>query len=418
MAILDFFIKRDDNNTQTPTDTKSAEDLLLQALMDNDEITREQAMSIPEVSGAVDLISNMIASMPVKLYKYKNDRVEEKKNDIRVSFLNGDTGDTLDAFQMKKAMIEDYLMGKGAYCKIDKRRNEVTGLYYVKDTSISISKNNDPIHKEVRIGINGKPYHLYDFIVVLRNTKDGGSGNGLTKEVGKALETAYNTLLYQLNMVKSGGNKRGFIKAKNKLSQEEINILKRAWKRLYANNTENVVVLNNGLEFQDASNSAVETQLNESKQTLKNQINSIFHINEDDFYDTFKKAIYPIIRAFETALNRHLLLEREKDKLFFAFDTREIIKANVKERYDALKIAKDMGLMTINEMRTSENMNSIDGMDVINVGLGAVLYDINGGYYYTPNTDTKTSVESKEEETEEDIDKPVLEGGEEYAGQD
>ena len=55
-------------------------------------------------------------------------------------------------------------------------------------------------------------------------------------------------------------------------------------------------------------------QLNESKKTLQDEINNIFHI-KDDFYDTFKEAIYPIIKAFETALNRDLLLEKEKKNL-------------------------------------------------------------------------------------------------------
>ena len=71
--------------------------------------------------------------MPVKLYKYKQGKVEEQDNDPRVRLLNNDTGDTLDPFQFKKAIVEDYLMGKGGYAYIRKFRNRVTGLFYVKD---------------------------------------------------------------------------------------------------------------------------------------------------------------------------------------------------------------------------------------------------------------------------------------------
>ena len=125
-------------------------------------------------------------------------------------------------------------------------------------------------------------------------------------------------------------------------------------------------------------------QLNESKKTLQDEINNIFHI-QADFYETFKQAIYPIVKAFETALNRDLLLEKEKKNYFFTFDVKEIIKANINERYQAYKLAKEVGLMTINEMRKEENMNFIEGLDVINVGLGAVLYDTNTHQYYVPN---------------------------------
>ena len=373
--------KRDETNTNV---TPPIDDVLLQALLNGETITREKAMTLPAVAGAVDFISNMIACMPVKLFKYKQGKVEEVENDNRVRLLNNDTGDTLDAFQFKKAMVEDYLMGKGGYAYINKSGNEVIGLYYVENIYISFLKNYKPIFKDYTIIVEGQQYYPFEFIKLLRKTQDGAEGVGLCVELSKALETAYQTLLYQLGLVKSGGNKKGFLKSQRKLGQDEIDVLKQAWKNLYANNENNVVVLNNGLEFQEASNSSVEMQLNESKKTLQEEINNIFHI-QTDFYETFKQAIYPIVKAFETALNRDLLLEKEKKNMFFTFDVKEIIKANITERYQAYKLAKEVGLMTINEMRKEENMNFVEGLDVINVGLGAVLYDTNTHQYYVPN---------------------------------
>jgi len=385
-----FFKKRGVTNTSdTPSTpiTPPVDDVLLSALMKGETITRDKAMTLPAVAGAVDFISNIIASMPVKLYKYKQGKVEALDGDSRVKLLNGDTGDTLDAFQFKKAMVEDYLLGKGGYAYIRRYRNQVTGLFYVEEIYITIMKNFQPIFKDYVILVEGQEYKPYEFIKLLRKTKDGSSGVGLTVELSKALETAYQTLLYQLGLVKSGGNKKGFLKSVRKLGQDEINVLKNAWQNLYANNESNVVVLNNGLEFQEASNSSVEMQLNESKKTLQDEINNIFHI-QNDFYDTFKQAIYPIVKAFETALNRDLLLEKEKKNYFFEFDVKEIVKANIKERYEAYKLAKESSFMTINEIRKAENMEYIEGLDVVNVGLGAVLYDINTHQYYTPNTNS------------------------------
>ena len=381
MGIFNFW-KRDTTEGMIVTD------ILLKALMNSEPITREQALTRPAVSGAVDFISNSIASMPVKLYKHKDGKVVEQDKDPRVKLLNGDTGDTLDAFQMKKAMVEDYLLGKGGYCYIERERNDVVALRYVEDLYITVLKNFRPIFKDYEILVEGVNYEPHEFIKLLRNTKDGASGVGLTEEVGKALETAYQTLLYQLMLVKSGGNKKGFIKSQRKLGQEEINVLKAAWKNLYGNNTENVAVLNNGLEFQEASSSSVEMQLNESKRTLMDEINYLFHIHPTDFEQTFKEAIYPIVKAFETALDRDLLLEKEKKNFFFEFDVKEIIRVSIKERYESYKLAKETGFMTTNEIRRAENMGWIEGLDVVNVGLGAVLYDVNTHQYYTPNTDT------------------------------
>ena len=379
--------------TRTEEITPPVSDVLLKALLNGETITREKALTLPAVSAAVDFISNAVASMPVKLYKYKQGKVEEIEGDSRTKLLNGDTGDTLDAFQMKKAMVEDYLLGKGGYCFIERKRNDVLALRYVEEQYISVLKNFKPIYKDFKILVLGEQYEPYDFIKLLRNTKDGASGTGVIVEVSKALETAYQTLIYQLGLVKSGGNKKGFLKSQRRLGQEEINVLKTAWKRLYANNEENVVVLNNGLEFQEASNSSIEMQLNESKRTLMQEINDLFHIS-DNFDLTFKTAIYPIVKAFETALNRDLLLEKEKKNLFFEFDVKEIIRASLKERYESYKLAKETGFMTLNEIRKAENLNYIEGLDVVNVGLGAVLYDTETHTYYTPNTDSQTALET------------------------
>ena len=83
------------------------DDVLLQALLNGEEITRDKALTLPVVSEAVDLICSMVACMPVKLYKSKQGNVTEVEGDIRTKLLNGDTGDTVNANDMKKAMVED-----------------------------------------------------------------------------------------------------------------------------------------------------------------------------------------------------------------------------------------------------------------------------------------------------------------------
>ena len=394
MSFLDLFRTREEPAQEPEESQPSVDDVLLQALLSGDTITREKALTLPAVAGSVDFLCNMVACMPVKLYKYKKGKIEEVTNDKRVTCLNSDTGDTLDAFQLKKALVEDYLLGKGGYAYISKSKNDVMAIKYVEERNVSIMKNADPINKSYTILVNGKTYQPYQFIKLLRNTKDGASGVGLTVQVSKALETAYSTLIYQLGLVKSGGNKKGFLKSSRRLDQDTIDTLKRAWKNLYTNNSENVIVLNDGLEFQEASNNSVEMQLDQNKNTLTAEIKSIFHIKED-FYDTFKEAIYPIVKAFETAINRDLLLEKEKKNYFFALDVNEIVKANLKERYEAYKTASDAGWISKNEIRAKENLEAIEGMDVINVGLGSVLYDINSHQYYTPNTDKTADLNSE-----------------------
>lgn len=414
MAIFDIFRKREEESSTEETTTATTndvpvDDVLLRALLSGRPIKRDEAMTIPAVSAAVDLISNSIASMPVKLYKIRDGHVEARDDDTRVRLLNGDTGDTLNAFQMKKAMVADYLMDGNGYAYVRRNRNEVTGLFYVSDGYVAPLINANPIFKKRSLMVYDAKYELYELVKLLRNTQDGAVGVGLTSEVSKALETAYTTLLYQLGLAKTGGNKRGFLKSNRHLKQEAINALQKAWAKLYSNeNSQNVVVLNDGLEFQEASSTSAEMQLDQNKKTLTSEINNIFHIHEEDFYKTFKEAIYPVVKAFETELNCTLLLEKEKKNHFFEFDVKEIVRANYKERFEAYKLAKETGMMTINEIRRAENLPHIEGMDVINVGLAAVLYDTNTGKYYTPNKDAVTDLEGGDDAFQKKVEEDAV----------
>lgn len=392
-----FFAKIFRRRTNT---VLTSDDALLTALLNGETIDRNMALSIPTVEKAVDMICNTVAMIPIKLYKESEGKIEELPDD-RVSLLNDDTKDTLSGVQFKKALVEDYLLGKGGYAYIKKRLNKVIALHYVEDKQITIKMNNDPIFKTYEISVNGKDYKDFNFIKILRNTKDGASGTGVTEQVSKAIETSYQELKYQLTLLKNGGNKRGFLKSKNKLTEEALNKLKEAWSNLYKNdNEENMIILNDGMEFQESSNSSVELQLNETKKSLKQDINDIFHIKEK-FSETFKEAIQPILAEIECSLNRDLLLEKEKSELFFAFDLKEILKGDLKERFEAYKIAKETGWITENEIRYLENYDAIDGLDIIAMSLGNVIYDVKSKTYYTPNTDSSKSMSKGGDNSEE-----------------
>lgn len=366
---------------------------LIKAILSGDTITRKDAMSLPAVAEAVDLISNTVAMIPVKLYReteqYGKRIVDEVINDNRTALLNEDTKSTMDGYQFKKAIVTDYLMGKGGYAYIKKYRNRFTSVIYVKEIDIAITElNPDPLNLKYEIGVYGGLYQPYEFIKLLRNTENGMYGFGVSDQIAKALKTMLETMILQYNLAKTGGNKRGYIQSENNLSKDAIKLLKEAWQSMYANNdTHTIPVLNNGITFKESSATSTEMQLNESKKQFNDEIAGIFH-TKGDWNDFFKNAVQPILTAFETALNRDFLLEKEKSEYFWAFDTTEIKKGSLKERYEAYKLALESGWLTKNEVRYSENLDAINGLDTINMGLGSVLYDTKTGEYFIPNTNS------------------------------
>ncbi len=413
MSIIDLIFKREESikeETSTEPIEQGPQDVLLTSLLRGEKITKEKALSIPTISSAVDRISNLIAMLPIRMYRYYEDtdgkqKVEEVKGDIRLKLLNHDTGDLLDPFQLKKAIVTDYLTDKGAYIYIEKQRNDFKSLRYVDPNYVSYQANYDPIFKDAKYNVYGKDYETYNFLTILRSTKDGYKGVSAIDEISKSIETAFTTILYELGLVKKGGAKKGFLTATRKLGKDELTSLKKAWNKYYGNNSEeNIIILNDGVEFKEGSNSSVELQVNERKKTLKDDINDVFHIYTD-YNNTIKDAVMPIISAIESALNKNLLLESEKELFYFAFDTKKITRGSLKERYEAYKIASDTGWMTKNEIRYAEDYDSIEGLDVVSMNLANVLYDVKNKTYYTPNTGSVMDIKKRGGENDEDTSK-------------
>lgn len=379
---------------ETVIDEKSIDDALLRALLKGETVTRDIAVEIPIIASCLDKVCNTFASVPIKLYKNvvtpDGKRMAIEVEDERVKLINDDTNDTLDGFQFKKALCEDYLMGKGGYAYIKKIKNTFKGLYYVSENHVQIIINSNPIYKNYEICVNGESYKDYQFIKVLRNTKDGASGKGLVEQISRALQTAYERLKYELNLTLTGGSRKGFIQSEKHLDQKAIETLKKAWEQYYSGNA-NTVILNDGLKFQEASNSSQQNEINEKNRTFIAEIQDIFHIS-DNYIEFVKDAVIPILNAFVTALNRDLLLEKEKDEYYFAYDTSDLLKGSLKERYDAYAVAIQNGFKTRNEIRYLENDNAIKGLDMINLSLGSVLLDANTGTIYTPNTNETASI--------------------------
>lgn len=395
------------------TETEANEDALLRASLSDDYMTRDQAMNVPAFAACVNKIAETVSTIPIRLYKLEGEKLEEVKGDARIRLLNDDTRDTLDGIQFKRALTRDYLTGKGGYAFINRTGNHIQSLHYVKENEVSFMFTSNPIYKDYDIMIQGTKYKPYEFVKVLRNTEDGRSGKSVIEENREVLSVAYHSLKYEKNLVKTGGNKKGFIKSPKKLTQAAIDALKDAWRRLYQNNTENVVILNEGLEFQEASNTSVEMQLNENKKTNSDEICKLFNMppamvnggaSEEDKTNFVQYCLNPILKEFECALNRDLLLESEKGSYYYAADTSELTKGDIEKRFRAYEIASKNGFLQIDEIRLKENYPPL-GLDFVRLGLQDVLYDPKTRQFYMPNMNQTGGLGQNTEEKQKEGEK-------------
>lgn len=373
---------------------------LLRALVGTTEITPETAMEIPAFSAAVDFIANTAAMLPIKLYREipEEHKTEEITDDRRLFLLNDEANSVMNAFDAKRAQIRDMLVNGAGYLYI----NGGESLHYVKHCDISITSNADPIFRDFDIFVGGRRYYPFDFVIITRGSSDGVTGIGAVKEHKTLLSAMFNTMKYENGISRTGGNKKGFLQSEHKLSNEAFEKMRRAWEELYANNGNNMMLLNDGVKYVPSASTSVEMQLNENKRTNSEQIAAIFGLSPEiisgtadtqQYMSAVRTAVIPVVEAYQAALNKSLLRESEKGQYYFTLDTTELLKGDTLSRYQAYALGLQNNFLRIDEVRYMEDKEPI-GFNYLKLGLQDVLLDPKTGSIYTPNTNQTAQMTS------------------------
>jgi len=413
MGLFDFFQRNkrniEDSDVAYVDDNTTAAVTLLADLRAQCVMNEAKALEIPAFSASLDFIAGLIAGLPIKLYRETKDEngtitTAEVTGDSRVALLNDSTGDLLTAHDAKQAFVRDALMHGAGYIFIKRKGLEVQSLHYVKQESVNVLLGVDPINKTAEINVNGVKYYPWDFLILARNTRDGITGRGLIHEHKTVLSTMYEELCYEQILAASGGNKKGFLQAEQKLSDEAMDSVKTAWRELYSKRESGVMVLNDGLNFTQASNTSMEMQLVQNKASNTAQIATMFGLNvdvisgkasEEQIVNAVKVAIEPILDSIIAAANNSLLLEAEKATMYFAFDLDTLLKADILKRYQAYEIGLRTNILQLDEIRYKEDLAPL-GFNYYKLGLNDVLLDVKTGVIYTPNTNKAVQMNTEE----------------------
>ena len=364
----------------------------LKALLDNETITREKALTLPAVSGAVDLIANCIACMPIKLYRYNKSKasVEEVEDDVRVRMLNGDTRDTLDAWQMKKAVVEDYLLGEGGYIYIERDRNgEVVHLWRAVYGGYNSIEGTYTLTYLTQKGLRSLVNVPAEDVLHLPNTYrevDGVVGISTIRHAFDTLSLIKTQKAQALDTAAKGGRVKGFIseetpatgvgtlaagKYGKKTSDEYA---KEISEKVYQ---QDIVALRGLEKFTSISMSAADmelvSQLNlglddvarfwaTPRPLLMLDTNSHYTSYKDATMEYLQRTIAPDAREIEDELNRKLLTVYDFGKLRFHLCELPLLRMDLESQAKVDQLHLQMG-WTVNEIRGQYDMPAVKDGD-------------------------------------------------------
>lgn len=414
MGFLDIFFNKEKRDLEqeieelrTNMSSSSVADLLT-STQGSTVVNEDTIQTIPTVVSCLELITGTVAQLPIYLYREdENGNVEKITDDYRLFLLNNEANEYLSAFNFKKSITKDYLLHGGSYTYLEKKGNEITGLYPLKAKNTTLTKYIDPKGYKFSLEIDYSSeagsfkYKPYDLLMIMKNTSDGAETTGIIEQGKKIFELSLNENEYSSNILNKGALPIGILETEGRLNKDVATRLKESWEKLYTGvrNAGKTVVLEEGLKYKPLSLSPSDLALNESKKISSEEICKLFNVplslilgnkgygnlEQDNLHFT-KHCLSAIITSIEAELDRSLLLEDEKMKgYYFRFDIEEMNRATEVEKYTAIEKGMKAGAVSINEARAKLDLEPLEH-DYIMFSLGNVFYDKDKKEFIVPNT--------------------------------
>ena len=366
----------------------------------SDKVTIEDALQIPIVNACVSRVSDVIASTDLRLYKKTDKGREEVENDNRVKILNTKVDNGLiNSFELKKLIVRDYFLKGHCYFYVKRSGNKVEDIAYLDN--VSISSNSDPFNKLFTIHSYDKTLRPHDTLRVTRNSKDGMRGKSIIDETGLHFLLIIKTMERLLTDAKRGFLPKGMFKMEKNI--RDLDAVREDVIKMLSDKNSGYIFLNSAISYEPLEKKKdVENEAKANASEL-NKIAAMFGVpvsiinggaNEEDKFNFINFTILPLLATIEASLNRDLLLEREQGKYYFAFDTKELLKGNLKERFEAYQIAIKNNIMSMDEVRDLENMPRLNfGFYKFNIADAMYYRDDEKDINMLLNVNTNTAID-------------------------
>lgn len=435
MSLVDDFLKQAVLQQSTKPSNKFSKNKETGFIVHNKpgftKISEEQAMSIPAVSAAVNLISSSVAKLPIELKKIDSDgNVEKVEDDYRLFLLNDEPNESQYASTLKKRMTIDYLFYGASFLYTERknRSNKIKSIHRLPVEKVNIErKKKDGYIDSYSIYLDGERRDMFktvDIITMLKDTEDGFEPRGILDTGYKTLSNSLSEIEYSSSILKNGSLPLAVLKAANRLSDDVIKRIKRDWSNSYTgeSNAGKTVLLEEGLEYETISLNPNELELTESKKGSLADIARLFNIpesminssankynsNEENNILFLQYTLEPILINMQKALNKTLLLESEKtSKYYFEFDTSEIMTITEKERAEIAQILSNTSSVTQNEIRQLLGKPKLE-KDYMFLSQGKVFYNTETGKAFNPNLGVQFDPDNPDETIKKQVGQNAL----------
>ena len=328
------------------------------------------ALGVSVVLGAVALLADSVASMPLRSYSIEKNgkRVMRPLPDV---LANPDPES--NTYELIHQMMASMALHGNAYVKIDRDRlGNMIGLVPLHPYQMQVLPTGDMTGRRyLHLGneMNREDMlHLRWFtppqsLVGISPLNQTRNLVGLAIAMDRHLAQFYG----------EGGTPSGILETDQKLNLEQARVIQATWEATHKRHRK-PAVLSDGLKFKPITTSAADSQMIQSREQIVRDIARIFRVpshligasGDNQTYQNVEQAslnflthtIAPWIRRIEIAISQ--ILDPEVD---VAFDTSTLLRVDALTRAQVNKINVAMGARTPNEVRQIEGMEPYSGGD-------------------------------------------------------
>ena len=338
------------------------------------------AMNLSAVYRAVEIISDSIAVLPIKIQRM-DDMNGKNEIDHPLKLVFGDrAANNLSKFNMIKLLVQSVLLRGNGFAYIMRAEDgTVTGLRYLEanDVIINYDKQKDILFYSVPKFSNTKRVEPCNMIHLLKNSYDGVNGLSVLSYANRALKTANATEESAKSFFDNGCNLSGVLTVQGQLQQKQKDDIRASWAQAYANGGQGLAVLQGNMSYQPIQISAKDSQMLESRLYNVQDIARFFGISpvllgdlSHASYNTIEAVqqeflihtLQPYVTMIENEFNRKLLKPSER-KLTIILETNEILRTDKSAQATYYSTMLTNGILTINEIRKELGYNPVEGAD-------------------------------------------------------
>ena len=341
-------------------------------------------MKYSAVFACVKVLSETYASSPLLLYRQRRTGERERTNDLPVyDILHHRPNEEMSAFSYQEATLASLnLDGNTVSERLVNRLGDLVGLYPYPWHQVEIRRDTSNRLEYVIGGEeNGKVLRRDQVFHMPGLSFDGVIGLSPITYVAQAISLGLSYESFGVNFYRNGAQSSGAFRHPEALDQESYERLKKDLQRHYTglNNSGRPMLLEDGLEFTPFTVNPIDAQLIESKRFQIEDICRIYRVplhlvqelsrstNNNIEKQSLEFVMYtmlPIYKRAEQAMNAQLLSREERQAGYFLeFKMDGLLRGDQKSRYDAYAVARQWGIMSINDIRRLENLNPIPDGD-------------------------------------------------------